>query len=56
MMIENLLQHTVWAYFMKLPSVQKWASDCMRPTIVRKKSITESQRSTVPTLLALAEW
>ncbi len=53
MMIENMLQHTVWAYFMKHPSIKKWAARCMTPAVTKSNTNMPSERKTLPTVLAL---
>ncbi len=54
MMIENMMDHTIWAYFMKHPAIKKWASLCMNPA-GKKKLMFVAQRAMLPTQLAMAE-
>lgn len=59
-MIENLLDHTVWAYFMKHPSIKKWAALCMKPVHKKEKArkkrvvVARQPRKTLPAQLGMA--
>ncbi len=55
MMIENTLEHTVWAYFMKHPAIKRWAEACMTPVVQRKKISPKTARITLPAHKSVAE-
>ncbi len=56
MMIENLTEHTIWAYFMKIPAVRKWADVCMTSPPTRRKVLARGERKTIAAVRALAPW